>query len=77
MKYIEELVSGDCFVYENQYFLLTSDFKKNGKKLCYSLQDGFAKWFENNDIVDHEQMYCLDKDNNVVAIKPTKANSAS
>ncbi len=75
MKYIEELKSGDCFLYENQYFLLTSDFKRDGKKLCYSLKDGFPKWFENNCIITHEQVYSLDKDNNVVAIKPTENNN--
>lgn len=72
MKYIEELNSGDCFVTDKEYFVLTSDHKKNGQRLCYSLQDGSARWFDGNFGVDHEPVYVLDKENNIVAIKITK-----
>ena len=69
MKYLEELKSGDCFVYKNQNFLLTSDFKKDNSKLCYSLNDGYAKWMSSQEIVEPLILYTLDKDNNIVAIQ--------
>ena len=69
MKYLEELKSGDCFVYKHQNFLLTSDFKKDNSKLCYSLNDGYAKWMSSQEIVEPLILYTLDKDNNIVAIQ--------
>lgn len=69
MKYLEELKNGDCFVYKNQNFLLTSDFKKDNSKLCYSLNDGYAKWMSSQEIVEPLILYTLDKDNNIVAIQ--------
>lgn len=72
MKYIEELNSGECFQIDNNFFLLTSDYKKNGKRLCYSMLDGSPRWFDSNFGVNLEPTYILDKDNNVIAIRPTK-----
>jgi hypothetical protein len=72
MKYIEELSSGDSFLYEDKPYFLTSDFKSNGQRLSYSLKDGFAKWFKNTDIVDLMPVYRLDNDNNIIALKETK-----
>jgi hypothetical protein len=72
MKYIEELKSGECFVSENNFFLLTSDYKKNGQRLCYSLNDGYPKWFDSNFTVIAEPIYWLDKENNVIAVRPTQ-----
>jgi len=71
MKYAEELNSGDCFVYENVKYLLTSDFRKNGSRLAYSLSNGFPLWIQSNAIVENLQIYHLDKDNNIIAIKET------
>lgn len=72
MKYIEEIHSGECFIHNDIYYLLTSDFKKNGQRLCYSLIDGSPKWFDSNMIINTEPIYILDKDNNVIAIRPSK-----
>jgi hypothetical protein len=74
MKYIEELCPGDTFQSDNKFFLLTSDFKKSGAKLAFSLQDGSAKWFDSQTIVDILPIYCLDKDNNIIPIKETPKN---
>jgi hypothetical protein len=71
MKYIEELSPGDSFSYQNHLFLLTSDFKSNGNRLCYSLIDGFPTWLSSQTIVEHSPIYSLDKDNNTIPIKPT------
>lgn len=71
MKYIEELAPGDCFDLDGKFYLLTSDFKSNGDKLCYSLECGHSKWIKSNDIVNILPIYKLDEDNSIVAIKPT------
>lgn len=72
MKYVEELINGDCFLYEDNPYFLTSDFRSNGQRLSYSLKDGFAKWFKNTDIVDLMPVYRLDNENNIVPLKETK-----
>jgi hypothetical protein len=71
MKYVEELVAGDCFSYQNQVFLLTSDFKSNGDRLCYSLLTGFPNWLSSQAIVESCPIYILDQDNNTIPIKAT------
>lgn len=71
MKYIEELDVGDTFSYKDKMYLLTSDFKSNGQRLCYSLQNGFPVWLVNETIIDHEPIYVLDKSNNTIPVKLT------
>jgi hypothetical protein len=71
MKYIEELNLGDTFSYKDNIFVLTSDFKSNGYKLCYSLGTGNAHWLASQTIVEHSPTYILDKDNNIIPIKIT------
>lgn len=72
MKYIEELHSGDCFIIDNKPYLLTTDFKSNGSKLSYCLENGSPRWVRNGDIVEIMPVYKLDKDNNIVPLKETK-----
>lgn len=72
MKYIEELSLGDTFLYQDQLLLLTSDFKANGSRLCYSLTNGLPIWLSNQTIVEHNPVYSLDKDNNTIPVKTTK-----
>jgi|694.fasta_scaffold05897_12 hypothetical protein len=74
MKYLEELNIGDSFSYQNQVFLLTSDFKANGNKLCYSLNTGFPTWLSSQSIVEHSPIYILDKDNNIIPLNITPKN---
>jgi len=69
LKYIEELSCGETFKFNDNFWLLTSDFKSNGKKLCYNMQNGNAKWFNGNDMVDFIPLYSLDSDNNIIPIK--------
>ena len=71
MKYLEELEPGDTFSLENQLYLLTCDFKKNGSKNCILLHNGQSRWLESNIIVTINPLYSLDKENNVIPIKPT------
>lgn len=72
MKYIEELESGDCFVDDNKFYLLTCDHKANGKRLCYCLSNGLPQWFESSTIVSENPIYYLDPNNNVAPIKESK-----
>lgn len=72
MKYIEELECGDTFSHNDQVFVLTSDFKSNGSRLCYSLISGQPTWFQNNAMIEHDPVYTLDKDNNILPIKTTQ-----
>jgi hypothetical protein len=72
MNYIEELVAGDAFIHNNIYYILTSDFKKDGQKLSYSLIDGFPKWLNGSSIVEKINLYTIDQTNNILPIKEHK-----
>jgi hypothetical protein len=72
MKYLEELSPGDTFLYNNKRYLLTSDFKNNGQRMCCSLEDGFPTWIEANSITEDFAIYYLDPENNISPIKNTK-----
>lgn len=69
MKYLEELTPGSSFIYESNIYLLTKDFKSDGKKLCYSLVTGINRWLESNIIINEQQLYTLDSQNNIQSIK--------
>ena len=77
MKYIEELECGDTFSFNDKIYLLTADFRSDGKRLSYSLENGFANWIGNTTIVDHTPIYVLDKDNNTIPVKITKKTDVS
>ena len=68
MKYIEELNIADCFIYKENIFILTSDFKKNGAKLAISLNNGFPCWFELQEVVELTSIFTTDKENNIIPI---------
>lgn len=74
MKYIEELKHGDCFEFEDSIYVKSLDYKKNGDCNCISLKNGSSKWFRSNEIVSATNVYTLDKENNIIAIKPTEKN---
>lgn len=68
-KYIEELNSGDSFEFENAKYLLSTDYKKNGSKLAFSLLDGSPRWIKASDMVKVFDMYYINEDNAISAIK--------
>lgn len=74
MKYLEEISFGDCFLSDGKYFVLTTDFKKNNSKLAVSLFDGSSRWFKSDEIIDQIDIFTLDKDSNILAIKERKAD---
>jgi hypothetical protein len=69
MKYIEEIVAGDCFRLDTNPYLATYDFKKDGSRLCYSLITGHSIWLTPNTIVEIFAIYGLDNNNNIYPIK--------
>ena len=75
MKYLEELQIGDCFQLNSSHFIITSDFKKDGKKFCIDLKTGYGKWISPGDMVEIIDIFTLDKDSNVIAIKERKKDN--
>jgi hypothetical protein len=77
MKYIEELKPGESFKIQELFFVLTSDFKKDGSKLAYSLCRGEPRWFKSDEIADPIEIYTLDQSNNIIPIKEKIRNEYS
>ena len=77
MKYIEELSGGDCFELSNDYYIVSKDFDNRGQVMCLRLSNGFPKWFKSSTIVNHIELFTLDKDNNIIGIKERKRDDVS
>jgi hypothetical protein len=71
LKYVEEIFPGNCFLHNNNYFILTIDFKSNNKKLCYNLVNGSPVWLSGDTIVEDIQIYTMDDKNTIIPIKET------
>ena len=69
MIYLEELISGDCFSLEDNNYIVTTDFKKDGKKLCVNLKTGFSNWIKPDETVETIDIFKFDKDSNIIAIR--------
>lgn len=69
MKYIEELEIGEFFKFQENLYINTSDFKKDGSRLVLNLRTGSFNWLKKDDMVDLLDVYTLDESNNFVAIK--------
>jgi hypothetical protein len=67
--YLEELVSGESFVYNKDPYIMTQDFKKNGNRLCISLTDGTSRWLSANEMISKISIYIMDNDNNFMPLK--------
>jgi hypothetical protein len=76
-SYIEELDNGDSFILDNDKFVITCDYKSTGNRLCINLINGSSRWLGSNTIVDKVQLFILDKDNNLIAIKETQKDGSS
>lgn len=75
MRFLEEIIGGDCFLLDSKYFILTSDFKKSKKetlKLCISVADGMCRWFAENTLVEPVPLFTIDMKGDILAIKETK-----
>lgn len=69
MKYLEELSGGDCFEYSGYHYILSKDFKNNGQKMCIDMSTGFQKWLNPDCVVSATELFVLDKENNIIALK--------
>lgn len=76
-KYLEELIAGDIFLYNSNFYITTSDFKTNGHRCCIDIQRGQFYWFAGNLITKPSALYYLDSNNNFAPVKHenTKPNN--
>lgn len=77
MKYIEEIIPGDIFSYNNQIYVLTSDFKSSGSRMSVSLDNGFPVWLDGQTMIETLPLFQLDKDNNIIPIKNVSSPSTN
>lgn len=68
-NFIEELDSGDCFNNSNELYIVTTDYKKDGSRLCINLKNGFNRWFKPDTIINKVGIFYTDAESNIVAIK--------
>lgn len=73
-KFIEELEAGDVFESDTNKFLVTSDFKKNGDRLCVNLISGNVRWFNPSHHINTISLYTMDNNNNFYPIKEIKSD---
>jgi len=74
MKYIEEIEPGQSFLYQDDNFLMTSDFKKSGDRLSISLTNGTSRWMGASETVDLVVLYTIDEESNLKHIRKEDAN---
>jgi hypothetical protein len=75
MKYIEELSSGFFFLYNNESFLLTTDFRENSttkKYMCVNIVTGMSSWIDAETSVEILDLYKRDDEGNILPIKEHK-----
>ena len=80
MRYIEEINSGDIFIWKNKRYVLSSDYKpfKNGKTrhMSVSIDNGTCKWFASDELVEVAELFYRDKEGNILLVKEFKDDSA-
>jgi hypothetical protein len=69
MKYIEEINNGQSFKHKEDYYIATCDFDNHNKRLCVNLSTGYPRWLDKSCIIEHIEIYTMDKDNNIINIK--------
>lgn len=77
MKYLEELHNGDKFIYNNNCYLITSDYKNHKEdiqRLCINMHSGSPLWLINNTIVEQIFVFYQNKENTLIEIKNEKNN---
>lgn len=69
MRYLEEIEIGTCVSINNDYFIVTPDFKSNGNRMLISLVNGSSRWFGPSVMADTIEIFTFDKDTNILPIK--------
>ena len=72
MKYLEELNPGDGIQLNDEYFVVTGDYKADGQRMCVSLTTGFCRYLKGDTIIISSPLYTLDKEMNIIPIKRTE-----
>lgn len=78
MKFLEDLSSGDCFKLEDNFYIVTSDFKlgKHAQsRSCVSLKDGTFRWISSNSMVETIPIVSIDQNSNIIPVKETKKDN--
>lgn len=73
-KFVEELSFGDFFEFENKKYLLTSDFKRDGQRLCIDIDNGGARWLKPDCHINAISLYIMDANNNFMPLKEIKSD---
>jgi len=73
-NYLEELEFGDCFIYNGNTYILTTDSKKNLDVLCIDLNGGSSRWLSPETLVNKIAIFYTDSESNIISIKETKKN---
>jgi len=76
-NYLEDLNIGDSFLIDEYVYIVSCDFKKEGSRLCLCVNTGNTRWYPGNTIVKKTQLFILDKDNNIIAIRESKKQDDS
>lgn len=63
--YIEELPNGRAFIYQNHFYIVSADSKKNGSRFCISIKNGCGRWFDPNTIIKAISLYFIDQENTI------------
>lgn len=68
MKYIEELNNGEIFAIDQNFYVLSSDFKidkktKKTKHMCVQIKNGCISWFESDQITSDVPIFYQDSEN--------------
>lgn len=77
MKYLEEIATGESFSFDQSNYIVSSDYKRNGDRMCVNLKTGFCKWLSANTVVDACPIYVLDENNNILAVRPTEKENVA
>jgi hypothetical protein len=79
MKYIEEINPGDIFIWKDQRYVLSSDYRpfKNGKTrhMSISIENGTCKWFASDEIIEIAELFYRDAEGNILLVKEFKDDS--
>lgn len=68
MIYLEELKSGEAFLYDGVCYVVSRDFKNTGHRLCIDLRKGFGVWLDPSSITEKVTLMYTDKENNFIPI---------
>lgn len=75
MIYLESIEAGNCISYEQHNYIVTTDFKSSGKRMCINLRDGNPRWINGDSLINIDPIYLMDKENNILPLIESKKES--